>query len=177
MNLLKMSNILLLAGSGRNVGKTTFGCRIVSQTAVQHKTIAVKISSHPHPVTQGLRVLAGTADAWFIAEETAPEGNKDSMRYRQAGAHMSLYAMASGDTIDQVLQWITQNFDNRTALVIESGTFGVLAEPGLAFFLGGDGLKQPQWCFDYVRLKTYDDINNFDLQSVKFENGVWRTGY
>ena len=95
MNPVKMSNILLLAGTGRNVGKTTFGCCIVSQIAVQTTTISVKISKHPHPLTDGLHQLAGDDKTWFIAEERASEGNKDSLRYRKAGAVMSLYAMAN----------------------------------------------------------------------------------
>ena len=53
----KFENILLIAGSGQNVGKTTFACQLI-QNVQNQKPIAVKITPHFHKLTPGLIKIA-----------------------------------------------------------------------------------------------------------------------
>ncbi len=46
-----MPNILLIAGTGRNVGKTLLACEIIQQLSKTMAVTAIKTSSHEHPLS------------------------------------------------------------------------------------------------------------------------------
>ncbi|MDO8929478.1 MAG: hypothetical protein Q7W54_10880, partial [Bacteroidota bacterium] len=61
-------NILLVSGSGQNVGKTSFIRRVIAHNA-SHKLVAIKISPHFHEPTSGLIPLHVTEN-YRVFQET-----------------------------------------------------------------------------------------------------------
>jgi len=86
MNQL-FENILLIAGSGRNVGKTTFACKII-RAEKEKQIYAVKITPHFHKPTPGLLEFE-KGNNWIIYEETNASTKKDSSLFLQSGAKKS----------------------------------------------------------------------------------------
>ncbi len=75
--------ILVVGGSGRNVGKTTLVCGLIAALPELRWT-AVKITSHAH----------GNGDV--VWEETAAGEGSDTARYLAAGAWRALLVTATG---------------------------------------------------------------------------------
>ena len=70
-------NMLLVAGTGRNVGKTTFVCRIISNISKNQPIIAIKITSHIHELCSSCNILFQLPNL-IIAEEKSTTSYKDS---------------------------------------------------------------------------------------------------
>ena len=90
-------NILLIAGTGRNVGKTLLACEIIEHLSKTAILIGVKISHHFHPVEEGQKVIANTQDYLIIEESFIT--NKDSSRMKQAGADKVFYIQARQENL------------------------------------------------------------------------------
>ncbi len=98
MGILKLPQLLLIAGNGRDSGKTTLACLIIQKFSPEHQIIALKISPHKHRIAAGGKVICDTENL-YIAEETNAGTGKDSSRMLQAGASRSFFICACGRTI------------------------------------------------------------------------------
>jgi len=67
-NLIDMPNLLLIAGNGRNVGKTFLACKIIKELANKLKVIGLKVSPHFHDFEKS-RIIA-QSDDYIVIEET-----------------------------------------------------------------------------------------------------------
>lgn len=127
----KIENILLIAGCGQNIGKTTLACQIIQNLKGQ-KSTGVKITPHFHTPTPGLIELAGEKN-WKLFEETNPKTNKDSSRFLLNGAHKSYLIQtmpeALADAFRELKKWLPKN----QPVVAESATLIEIIDPG--FFI------------------------------------------
>jgi hypothetical protein len=85
----RFKDLLLVTGSGRNVGKTTFICSVIAGNPLQ-KMAAIKITPHFHDPGEGLIPIVENNN-FRIFEETNIHSDKDTSRYLQAGARKSYY--------------------------------------------------------------------------------------
>lgn len=90
---LMTNDFFLISGSGRNVGKTTLGCLIIEELSTKREVTALKISKHVHLLTEKQKVIF-EKPGLLIAEELDLVSNKDSSRYLQSGASLSLFIQA-----------------------------------------------------------------------------------
>ena len=67
-NRISFPNLLLVAGNGRNVGKTWLVCRIIEKISQNQKVTAVKISSHYHPEDAD-NIISKTNDLLFVPNQ------------------------------------------------------------------------------------------------------------
>jgi hypothetical protein len=84
--------MIIIGGTGRNIGKTHLAEMVIKKLAGQSEVIAVKISN----VNPGNRDLHGTHEMvvegdFLIYEEKDRTGGKDSMRFLRAGAKRSFF--------------------------------------------------------------------------------------
>ena len=61
-------NMILIAGNGRNVGKTTFASNIIRHLSASTTVIGIKVSPHIHDLNEDLVVIQKTDD-FVVAEE------------------------------------------------------------------------------------------------------------
>jgi hypothetical protein len=148
---MEMSNLILIAGNARNVGKTTFGCQVVGQLANNHKVIAIKITPHFHLITNEQIFVAGHDAKWMIYREANPHSSKDSSRYLRAGATDVYYVQVANDScLKPVAEWIITNLNTEEAIVCESAGLGQLIKPEIAYFIQGTTKeKEVNWHFKY----------------------------
>lgn len=129
----RWNNILLVAGSRQNSGKTTFICELLGQLK-SNRPIGIKITNHFHSPTPGLKPLAETAN-YQLFEETNSETNKDSSRYLQAGASRSFYAQAEKESLMDVFLALLPYLEADQPIVIESAAMHHHIDAGLFVFV------------------------------------------
>ncbi len=138
----KFENILLIAGSGQNVGKTTFACLLI-QNVQNQKPIAVKITPHFHNITPGLIEIAEGKN-WKLFEETDKTTNKDSSLYLQNLAQKSYLIQTNDIGLQEAFSALEKLLPKNRPVIIESAALINFIEPGLFIVLLPDGKCQKE---------------------------------
>lgn len=175
----KMSRLLLIAGTGRDCGKTTFACHVIRRFKDVVPLIAVKISPHRHTPLQGGAVITDDEDL-YIAEETSLSTGKDSSRMLAAGAHHSYFIMASDEMLLTAFDNIVTLGGKESFYICESGGLRRYVKPGLFIFIihVEETLRKP----DNDRLKDMADAaftfggnkHDFDPGRIMIEDNCWK---
>ncbi len=166
-----MPNILIVKGSGRNVGKTVSACRIIRQLAESHAPVGIKISPHFHRLDEKQKFIHFSPD--FVIVEEQNINGKDSSRMLQAGAKKVFYIQAKNDYLPQAVEMVLQQINSMNPVVIESGGLYDFWEPGLLVYIEGEELKRESNIRPHstvIRLSS-DEAQNFDWKKVYFDNG------
>jgi hypothetical protein len=158
MGILKLPQLLLIAGNGRDSGKTALACLIIQKFSPDHHIIALKISPHQHRITTGGKVISDT-DHLFIAEETEAGTGKDSSRMLHAGAGRSFFICSDEDHLLPAMNKILELANDDSLFVCESGGLRRFTEPGLFFIVDRVGREE-------IKLSTQN--------LLQFEN-IWIT--
>ncbi len=165
----KMSNLLLIAGNGRNVGKTYFACEIIKSLAQKTVVYGLKISSHFHPVSNDS--ILEQNDKFTIAEETK-RTRKDSSRMLQAGAKKVYFLMAPQTHLLEAFNHMSKLLPE-VALVCESGGLHEFIQPGLFFFVNKNGAsikKHEHLQYKPIMVNNSGIAFNFNPKNIKYTN-------
>ena len=133
----KFKNIVLIAGSGRNVGKTTLGCKII-QAVKKQEIVAIKITPHFHEATPGL-IEIEKGNGWIISEETNASTQKDSSLFLKNGAKKSYFIQAKEDKLGDAFNAIKELLAKDKLVIIESAALHKIIEPALFIFVLPNG--------------------------------------
>lgn len=179
MGILKLPQLLLIAGNGRDSGKTTLACLLIQKFSPDHKIIALKISPHSHSIAEGGRVICDTENL-YLAEETDTGTGKDSSRMLHAGAGRSFFICSDEDQLSVAMNMILKLGDDQTMFVCESGGLRRLVEPGLFFIvdhLGNEGIKlstQNLLQFENIWLTFNGQHFNLNLNEIVIHHNCWK---
>ncbi|MGA9670784.1 MAG: hypothetical protein WBQ94_16355 [Terracidiphilus sp.] len=133
--------IIVVGGSGRNVGKTSLVCGLISGLA-EFRWSAVKVSTHDHGKPKPV---------W---EETTPGTETDTARYLKAGAERALLGTppmrddSLGADFPLLLKELWRITGSGANLIFESNGIVEYLEPDLCLALGGgpeDGTWKPSF--------------------------------
>ncbi len=122
-------NILIIAGTGRKVGKTALACAILQRVTPRQEVVAVKITPHHQPDPKGM-VLLHERDGWSLYRQ-AVAFEKDSSRMLAAGARIVYLVRAATDKIPEAFREILLRHDAQTWFLFESGGLRQFIHPGL----------------------------------------------
>lgn len=166
---IKMPNLLLIFGNGRNVGKTYLARSIITRFSKNTSVIGVKISPHFHPF-ENKKILFKSDDFVIIEEDQI--NRKDSSLMLQAGAEKVYFVMSEQKNLKKAFLKL-QDYLPETAIVCESGGLIELVNPGLGFFVNKK--DQPITKNKYDQFAPIMVINNegrlnFDINSIHFKN-------
>lgn len=171
--IIKLPNVLLISGSGRNTGKTTTACGIISEISGFNEVISIKVSPHFHPLTDSLKILM-EIPGLVISEEKNGNSHKDSSRFLKAGASKSYYMQGSDEQMPYLAEWINRNISGNTPVICESAGLGKYIEPGCAIYIcSGINKKNPEWNFSYKSIELNPKTGKIEM-SVKWENNSWK---
>jgi len=179
MNLIAMPHMLLIAGTGRNTGKTTFACNILRKFSTTHAIVALKITPHFHRNVQGGNVIINS-DSLYIAEETDAVTGKDSSLMLQAGARKSYFIMVADAGLDQAVQAIMPLIPPGSLVVCESGGLRSHIIPGLFFMMCSPGKETAKPAAEKLKLSadrviTFDGEKiDFDLNRIEINENQWK---
>ncbi len=166
---LSMPNLLLIAGNGRNVGKTFFACSIIKQLSLISEVLGIKISSHFHPVnTEDILIK----NERFIIVEEKYNSTKDSSLFLQAGAKRVFFLMVHQQYLEEAFHHL-QKYLPQHAIVCESGGLHEIINPGLFFFVNLEEkeiIKKQHLKFSPVIVTNNGKEFDFDINKIHFFN-------
>ena len=125
--MLDAPKTIIISGTGRNVGKTTYAMQLIKKYSAEHP-IAIKISSHSHNQTQNIIPIMVNAD-FGIWEQTMVSDYKDSSKMLKAGASKVFYIEAKDAFLPQVLDILTTIIDFNNRIIIESAAIRRYLQP------------------------------------------------
>jgi hypothetical protein len=166
--LIHFPNILLIAGSGRNTGKTSFACNVIKSLSPDHLVTGIKVTHH-HENDSGL----------IINQENDYTGSKDTSRMLLAGAEKAFYCQSDLSSLSMLIPFLETESAGNRPVVCESGALHSIIQPGLfimishsdPYFIKPSSLP----LFDLADLILYSNETSICFQSerVRFSNGKW----
>lgn len=121
--------LLLIAGTGRNSGKTTLACNIIHNFTF-HKPVAIKISPHFHMGASGLDIITQNK-GYNIYRENSSTSGKDSARMLKAGAEAVYYMEVLDNNLLEAFQYLMKKIPNNVPVVCESPALRKFINPGI----------------------------------------------
>lgn len=153
--------MILVAGDGRNVGKTTFCTQLIRNLSAKTEVIAIKTTPHRHVLTEGLEIIATTGDYTVALEKAAHQ--KDSARLLQAGAGKVYLVMADQQHVGKAFSHISDQVQGKVC-VAESGSLAAYVQPGYFFFIkdhAGEIKKKAHLVFNPVVVTNLNHVFDF----------------
>lgn len=166
---INMPNLLLIAGNGRNVGKTFLACKIIEHLSQSTSVIGVKISPHFHQYHKD-NVLINKGN--FIILNETQNNTKDSSLMLQAGAKKVFFVMVKQAHLQNAFDYLKNEISN-DIVICESGGLIEMIKPQLFLFVKRQ--KEPivkKHLIQYSPIlinndgRTYD----FDIRKISINN-------
>jgi len=177
METLQMPRMLLIAGTGRNTGKTTLACKIIRKFQFR-PIIAIKITPHFHKNIQSGKVLIDRPDL-YIAEEANATTLKDSSLMLAAGAQQSFFVMATDENLRIAIDEICKIVPVNSLFICESGGLRHHLVPGIFLMMKGipsENLKSDAEILINLadQLIIFDGKGiNFDFEGIEITDNQW----
>ncbi len=176
---IRIPELLIVAGTGRNSGKTTLVCDIIRRISVLQQIVAIKVTPHFHENYITGKVITDKGGL-FIMEENLASSDKDSSRMLAAGAWKVYFVMAMDDKVKEAFLTILSLFPEKTPVICESESLRHYLEPGLFLMMNRSdrsvikpGATVLQQLAD--RWITFDTENlDFDPETVKYIANEWK---
>lgn len=159
-----MPQLLLIAGTGRDSGKTTLACALIQKFSPSKSVIAIKITPHFHKNVGSGNVLCNTNEL-FITEETDSSTGKDSSRMLKAGAHHSFFVMTTDEHLVLAFLKIRELIPTDSLIICESGGLRQYVEPGLFLMMNRKGTETIKPLSGKL-LALADRVITFDCEKI-----------
>jgi len=127
-----LSNMLLVAGDGRNVGKTYFACQLIRYLSKKHKVTGIKTSPHLHAFQPDDLIIHQDENCIIIQEKKI--NKKDSSLMLQAGATKVFFIMAKQENLEKAFKILEKELDD-SIIIAESGGLNEFIIPGKFIFI------------------------------------------
>jgi hypothetical protein len=173
----QLNNLLMIAGTGRNVGKTMLACKLIGQFSHQD-VVGIKVSPHFHQQAEGQKILVQRPD-FMIIEETSASTSKDSSRMLQAGASKVYYIQTHDRIIGEPFRIILSMLPENQPVICESGALLAYAKPALFFLVYKNGGVQTKpgldsIDYDHDQKIAFDGEGfDFNFEKIRFEDHSW----
>jgi len=173
----KYNNLLIITGTGRNSGKTSLACAVVSHMR-KLDPVAVKISPHFHEPGPGL-IEYYSSGKYNIFTETLTGSGKDTSRLLRAGATVVYYIQANDKYIKEAFYNLFRNIPASVPVVCESPSLAAHISPAVLFIADSRQIKNKK---DTSRLSARVSAvfhpleQEADLSGLRFTGGCWFFG-
>lgn len=160
-------NILLLSGTGRNVGKTTFVCQLLRYFS-KIDIVTVKVSPHWHTTQQGEKILFEDQRLMLMRENNI-ESYKDTSRMLRCGAKEVFYLQYTDEkALMQAFYTLMGMKLEQTPLIIETAVLAKYINAAAHFRI----TRSDQPVSDKpVAVVPYDRMITFDGHAFDFNPG------
>ncbi len=173
--MLKDSNVLLIGGVGRNVGKTEFVCRVIEKISQTHQVYGLKVSV----IYPDERLFHGShsdeLEQSRLFEETSADSRKDTSRMLRAGALQVFYLQSDEAGILKGYKEFRKIIPENAVIVCESNSLGEVLVPGLSIMVKSETSEiKPRAIAQLKRADltiVSDGVSGFtELNSIAFED-------
>jgi DNA-binding sugar fermentation-stimulating protein len=126
----KNPHVIIIAGTGRNTGKTSLACAIIRKFSKSYNLIGVKVSPHFHTYNSNSEPIF-SSENFAIFNETKVDSGKDSSFMLKSGAKKVFYVEVKDAHLVDAYLYLTSIIPPSTPVVIESPGLRKILEPGL----------------------------------------------
>ena len=133
-------NLLLIAGTGRNTGKTTLACSVIKRFSANSQVIGLKISPHFHGGTKSLKTIIANEN-FNLYEETSLKSGKDSSLMLKAGATKVYYIEVLDEHLKMAFEKFVDTLPSKAHIVCESPALINYVKPGVFFIVDNEKNK------------------------------------
>lgn len=155
-----MPNLLLIAGNGRNVGKTFLACEIIKQLSVFADVIGLKISPHFHDYNSD--DILFKSDNFIILNERQIN-SKDSSLMLQAGAKQVFFIMVKHTHLNSAFEYIKKHLSNKIVVCESAGLIEIIKPAHFLFVKRAVQNIVKKHHLEYSPLIVNNDGTNFDF--------------
>jgi hypothetical protein len=134
------NRLLLIAGSGRNTGKTTLATSIINNLSANYSITGLKVCTkrtgdeRHHGAHEDI-----PSDSFSIYRETGTDPHKDTAKMMIAGAGKAFFIIADKSKLLETYNAIRKfAINDNTYIVCESGSLRKHVKPGLFLFVQND---------------------------------------
>lgn len=169
-------NILLISGSGSNVGKTTLSCKLIDRFK-NKGIVAVKITPHWHQQDGDVEILHQEENL-LILDERRRDSRKDSSRMLRSGAQKVFFVQ---NTVDEGLlrafPIILSAADQSAPMIVESAALGKYLQPACHFHIirplaEKHKLQNTNIPIDHI-IRFDGEKFDFDLERISWGGEGW----
>lgn len=160
---------MIIAGNGRNVGKTFVACKIIEYLSKANHVTGLKISPHFHKVPESEMLFKSEH---FVIVNECNINSKDSSLMLQAGAKKVFFVMVKPGHISKAFEKL-RHFLSDEIVVCESGELREIVNPGLFLFLkrAGEEIVKHQFLKYSPVVVNNDGFDfDFDIESIELKN-------
>jgi hypothetical protein len=129
--MIEDNHLLIVAGTGRNIGKTEFVCRLIDKISSRHEIYALKVSAvypdegnyhgnHSEDLSKG-----------YLFEESQRDTAKDTSRMLRAGARKAFYLQSDSAGIARGFNDFRKLIPHKAVIVCESNSLWQYVKPAL----------------------------------------------
>lgn len=164
-------HIALVAGAGRNSGKTSFACRLIEQVSEIKPVTGLKISAKMHEIAEQAAIIYQSSELLIIRENNATS-SKDSSRFLRAGAIESFFVCAADEQLVKAFKILRKHIAS-TYIVCESGGLHTYLSPELFFLIHRDEIpRNKRHYLDYnpIIVKFGEKGFNFKFEAIGINN-------
>ena len=182
MSMISLPSMLMIGGSGRNVGKTTLICAIIRRFAPATPIIGLKVTSirpgeedfhghHEQPFTENFRIF----------EETSLKSLKDTAKMLNAGARKVYFIQSTDEQMPLAIDAFFKLVDRKSTIICETRSLRRLVKPGIFVLITDPADKD--FKSKSAEFETLADLNiTFDTRLFQMEyyasridlqNGKW----
>jgi 2-hydroxy-3-keto-5-methylthiopentenyl-1-phosphate phosphatase len=166
--MLYLPNWIFIGGTGRNIGKTTLAEMLVKKLSAAAPVTALKIARiNPKEMPFHGHAVVSHGPKIIVREEQQRNGNKDSMRFLQAGATRSWYVQTEDQYFQEGFTKIRPLLENAVYGVCESNALRRYVRPALFIMVAGDSDGQHKKNISDLLLRA--DITLKALHRESFE--------
>lgn len=170
-------NILLIAGTGQNVGKTLFASQVIAQHAKNFSVISIKIAPHFHRLNPDAQIIEKGTN-YAIIKKLNADGNKDSQRFLTAGSKEVYYVQCMDNKLPIVFDKLMKLLPQDSPIICESGSLRQIMKPGIFLIINKKNNTQikPQAIIDRELADKWIEFNKqkFDFDpNLKFSKFGW----
>ncbi len=135
--MLFLPYFIIVAGTGRNTGKTILAGMLIEKFSAQNEITGLKISPHFHTKTPLLNKISGS-DQFNLYLETSVETEKDSSKMLKSGAHKVYYVETTDSGLPEALECFLKQIGPDTPVIAESPVLRRLVKPGIFIIVDND---------------------------------------
>ncbi|MEZ5106317.1 MAG: hypothetical protein R2757_17580 [Draconibacterium sp.] len=167
-NKVLMPNMLLIAGNGRNVGKTYLACKIIQHFSQSHNVTGIKISPHMHETDDENCLIRNNN---FSITKEQKINSKDSSLMLQSGAAEVFFVTTKREYLKDAFYEL-QKILPEGMMICESGGLHEWVTPGLFFFVKKQGeeiVKRDLLSSCPIIVNNNGRDLDFSIEDIRFE--------
>lgn len=164
--------LLIVSGTGRNTGKTSLSCKLISHFSHASSITAIKTTHHFHALSYQM-VWLKNAPEYSIFQDFDKNQEKDSSKMLKAGASNVFYIQSKREALGKAFLDLVKFIPEQSLIICESGGLKDFIQPAVSILCikeVSEILLAPQadLYYDYKQEHSSSIISKIQLNGCKW---------